>query len=146
MKWEWHSCRCFFSFFGFSPSGLRGAIAFALAIRNTESQPKQMMFTTTLLLVFFTVWVFGGGTTPMLTWLQIRWVTLLNKGNHYEAWLHCFWCCWLVKSTMACLYTNFPWGQVDLHSQGETVWPITNRTDFSKSSRNFRMMFIVYSP
>ncbi|GAB1294531.1 Sodium/hydrogen exchanger 9 [Apodemus speciosus] len=51
--------------------GLRGAIAFALAIRNTESQPKQMMFTTTLLLVFFTVWVFGGGTTPMLTWLQI---------------------------------------------------------------------------
>ncbi|EPY76757.1 hypothetical protein CB1_001390001 [Camelus ferus] len=51
--------------------GLRGAIAFALAIRNTESQPKQMMFSTTLLLVFFTVWVFGGGTTPMLTWLQI---------------------------------------------------------------------------
>ncbi|KAM6389381.1 sodium/hydrogen exchanger 9 [Pluvialis apricaria] len=53
-------------------SGLRGAIAFALAIRETESQPKQMMFTTALLIVFFTVWVFGGGTTPMLTWLQIR--------------------------------------------------------------------------
>ncbi|NXP51659.1 SL9A9 protein, partial [Heliornis fulica] len=53
-------------------SGLRGAIAFSLAIRDTESQPKQMMFTTALLIVFFTVWVFGGGTTPMLTWLQIR--------------------------------------------------------------------------
>ncbi|XP_068136866.1 sodium/hydrogen exchanger 9 [Hyperolius riggenbachi] len=53
-------------------SGLRGAIAFALAIRDTDSQPKQMMFTTTLLVVFLTVWVFGGGTTPMLTWLQIR--------------------------------------------------------------------------
>ncbi|XP_078522555.1 sodium/hydrogen exchanger 9 [Lissotriton helveticus] len=53
-------------------SGLRGAIAFALAIRDTDSQPKQMMFTTTLLIVFFTVWVFGGGTTPMLTWLKIR--------------------------------------------------------------------------
>ncbi|XP_028930080.1 sodium/hydrogen exchanger 9 isoform X2 [Ornithorhynchus anatinus] len=53
-------------------SGLRGAIAFALAIRNTESQPKQMMLTTTLLIVFFTVWVFGGGTTPLLTWLEIR--------------------------------------------------------------------------
>ncbi|NXL58187.1 SL9A9 protein, partial [Chordeiles acutipennis] len=53
-------------------SGLRGAIAFALAIRDTESQPKQMVFTTALLIVFFTVWVFGGGTTPMLTWLQIR--------------------------------------------------------------------------
>ncbi|KAM4771139.1 sodium/hydrogen exchanger 9 [Rhinophrynus dorsalis] len=53
-------------------SGLRGAIAFALAIRDTDSQPKQMMFTTTLLVVFFTVWIFGGGTTPMLSWLQIR--------------------------------------------------------------------------
>ncbi|XP_042195329.1 sodium/hydrogen exchanger 9 [Callorhinchus milii] len=53
-------------------SGLRGAIAFALAIRDTDSKPKQMMFTTTLLIVFFTVWVFGGGTTQMLTWLQIR--------------------------------------------------------------------------
>ncbi|MEE6500623.1 hypothetical protein FKM82_003859, partial [Ascaphus truei] len=58
-------------------SGLRGAIAFALAIRDTDSQPKQMMFTTTLLVVFFTVWVFGGGTTPMLTWLQIRIYKLL---------------------------------------------------------------------
>ncbi|NWW30422.1 SL9A9 protein, partial [Panurus biarmicus] len=53
-------------------SGLRGAIAFALAIRDTGSQPKQMMFSTALLIVFFTVWVFGGGTTPMLTWLHIR--------------------------------------------------------------------------
>ncbi|NXC94331.1 SL9A9 protein, partial [Certhia familiaris] len=53
-------------------SGLRGAIAFALAIRDTGSQPKQMMFSTALLIVFFTVWVLGGGTTPMLTWLQIR--------------------------------------------------------------------------
>ncbi|XP_029473257.1 sodium/hydrogen exchanger 9 isoform X2 [Rhinatrema bivittatum] len=53
-------------------SGLRGAIAFALAIRDTDSQPKQMMFTSTLLVVFFTVWVFGGGTTPMLAWLHIR--------------------------------------------------------------------------
>lgn len=59
-------------------SGLRGAIAFALAIRETESQPKQMMFTTALLVVFFTVWVFGGGTTPMLTWLQIRLVFSLQ--------------------------------------------------------------------
>ncbi|KAM7043552.1 sodium/hydrogen exchanger 9 isoform 2-T2 [Acridotheres tristis] len=53
-------------------SGLRGAIAFALAIRDTDSQPKQMVFTTALLIVLFTVCVFGGGTTPMLTWLHIR--------------------------------------------------------------------------
>lgn len=71
MKREWVSLDIHF-LLSVSLEGLRGAIAFALAIRNTESQPKQMVFTTTLLLVFFTVWVFGGGTTPMLTWLQIR--------------------------------------------------------------------------
>ncbi|XP_051778873.1 sodium/hydrogen exchanger 9 isoform X1 [Erpetoichthys calabaricus] len=53
-------------------SGLRGAIAFALAIRDTGTQAKQMMLTTTLLIVFLTVWVLGGGTTSMLTWLHIR--------------------------------------------------------------------------
>uniref|UniRef100_A0A4W4DNY1 Sodium/hydrogen exchanger n=1 Tax=Electrophorus electricus TaxID=8005 RepID=A0A4W4DNY1_ELEEL len=53
-------------------AGLRGAMAFALAIRDTATYARQMMFTTTLLIVFFTVWVFGGGTTPMLSWLHIR--------------------------------------------------------------------------
>ncbi|KAK6320734.1 hypothetical protein J4Q44_G00098410 [Coregonus suidteri] len=47
-------------------------MAFALAIRDTATYARQMMFTTTLLIVFFTVWVFGGGTTPMLSWLHIR--------------------------------------------------------------------------
>ncbi|RXM93822.1 Sodium/hydrogen exchanger 7 [Acipenser ruthenus] len=53
-------------------AGLRGAMAFALAIRDTATYARRMMFTTTLLIVFFTVWVFGGGTTPMLSWLHIR--------------------------------------------------------------------------
>ncbi|XP_069826932.1 sodium/hydrogen exchanger 7 isoform X1 [Dendropsophus ebraccatus] len=53
-------------------SGLRGAMAFALAIRDTATYAHQMMFSTTLLIVFFTVWLIGGGTTPMLSWLNIR--------------------------------------------------------------------------
>uniref|UniRef100_A0A8C0GB99 Sodium/hydrogen exchanger n=1 Tax=Chelonoidis abingdonii TaxID=106734 RepID=A0A8C0GB99_CHEAB len=53
-------------------SGLRGAMAFALAIRDTATYSHQMMFSTTLLIVFFTVWIIGGGTTPMLSWLNIR--------------------------------------------------------------------------
>ncbi|CAL9695969.1 unnamed protein product [Knipowitschia caucasica] len=53
-------------------AGLRGAMAFALAIRDTATAARQMMFSTTLLIVFFTVWVFGGGTTAMLSWLHIR--------------------------------------------------------------------------
>ncbi|XP_077987317.1 sodium/hydrogen exchanger 6-like [Glandiceps talaboti] len=53
-------------------TGLRGAIAFALAIRNTETAGRQTMLTTTLMIVLFTVVVCGGGTTQMLTWLKIR--------------------------------------------------------------------------
>ncbi|KAK6473727.1 sodium/hydrogen exchanger 6-like [Huso huso] len=53
-------------------AGLRGAMTFALSIRDTATYARQMMFSTTLLIVFFTVWVFGGGTTQMLSWLRIR--------------------------------------------------------------------------
>ncbi|KAE8584776.1 hypothetical protein XENTR_v10021107 [Xenopus tropicalis] len=53
-------------------AGLRGAMAFALAIRDTATYARQMMFSTTLLIVFFTVWVFGGGTTAMLSCMHIR--------------------------------------------------------------------------
>lgn len=53
-------------------SGLRGAIAFALAIKVTVNEAQETIFTTTLLIVFATVWVLGGSTTQMLTWLNIR--------------------------------------------------------------------------
>ncbi|XP_018410544.1 PREDICTED: sodium/hydrogen exchanger 6 isoform X2 [Nanorana parkeri] len=53
-------------------AGLRGAMAFALSIRDTATYARRMMFSTTLLIVFFTVWVFGGGTTAMLSCLHIR--------------------------------------------------------------------------
>ncbi|CAK6964676.1 sodium/hydrogen exchanger 6a [Scomber scombrus] len=53
-------------------AGLRGAMTFALSIRDTATYARQMMFTTTLLVVFFTVWVCGGGTTQMLSFQHIR--------------------------------------------------------------------------
>ncbi|PWA18808.1 hypothetical protein CCH79_00005672 [Gambusia affinis] len=52
--------------------GLRGAMTFALSIRDTATYARQMMFSTNLLVVFFTVWVCGGGTTQMLSCLRIR--------------------------------------------------------------------------
>uniref|UniRef100_A0A8C5DW36 Sodium/hydrogen exchanger n=1 Tax=Gouania willdenowi TaxID=441366 RepID=A0A8C5DW36_GOUWI len=52
-------------------AGLRGAMTFALSIRDTATYARQMMFTTTLLIVFFTVWICGGGTMPMLTFMSI---------------------------------------------------------------------------
>uniref|UniRef100_A0A8C2ARW1 Sodium/hydrogen exchanger n=1 Tax=Cyprinus carpio TaxID=7962 RepID=A0A8C2ARW1_CYPCA len=74
-------------------AGLRGAMAFALAIRDTATYARQMMFTTTLLIVFFTVWVFGGGTTPMLSWLHIRseFKRLNRKTKQESAWLFRLW-------------------------------------------------------
>uniref|UniRef100_A0A3B4A6B4 Cation/H+ exchanger transmembrane domain-containing protein n=1 Tax=Periophthalmus magnuspinnatus TaxID=409849 RepID=A0A3B4A6B4_9GOBI len=52
-------------------AGLRGAMTFALSIRDTATYARQMMFSTTLLIVFFTVWVCGGGTMPMLSFMSI---------------------------------------------------------------------------
>ena len=52
-------------------SGLRGAVAFALALRDTKTPANQLMFSTTLLIVYVTVLFLGGGTTTMLTKLEI---------------------------------------------------------------------------
>uniref|UniRef100_A0A8D3CCJ9 Sodium/hydrogen exchanger n=1 Tax=Scophthalmus maximus TaxID=52904 RepID=A0A8D3CCJ9_SCOMX len=56
-------------------AGLRGAMTFALSIRDTATYARQMMFTTTLLVVFFTVWICGGGTTQMLSCQRIRYAS-----------------------------------------------------------------------
>ncbi|GFR94011.1 sodium/hydrogen exchanger [Elysia marginata] len=53
-------------------SGLRGAIAFALAIRETDTEGRQLIASATMSIVLATVILCGGFTTPMLQWLQIR--------------------------------------------------------------------------
>uniref|UniRef100_A0A3P8XH73 Sodium/hydrogen exchanger n=1 Tax=Esox lucius TaxID=8010 RepID=A0A3P8XH73_ESOLU len=68
-------------------AGLRGAMTFALSIRDTATYARQMMFTTTLLIVFFTVWVCGGGTTQMLSCQNIRAVVLTGSLNPFPV----FW-------------------------------------------------------
>uniref|UniRef100_A0A672YNM2 Sodium/hydrogen exchanger n=1 Tax=Sphaeramia orbicularis TaxID=375764 RepID=A0A672YNM2_9TELE len=60
-------------------AGLRGAMTFALSIRDTATYARQMMFSTTLLVVFFTVWICGGGTTQMLSCQHIRYFCLLAE-------------------------------------------------------------------
>ena len=52
--------------------GLRGAVAFALAIRNTSSLPRQLMLTTVLVIVLATVIFNGGLTLRALQFLDIR--------------------------------------------------------------------------
>uniref|UniRef100_A0A8C4EML9 Sodium/hydrogen exchanger n=1 Tax=Dicentrarchus labrax TaxID=13489 RepID=A0A8C4EML9_DICLA len=62
-------------------AGLRGAMTFALSIRDTATYARQMMFSTTLLVVFFTVWICGGGTTQMLSCQRIRYLSNPLLGN-----------------------------------------------------------------
>nr|CAI5843477.1 unnamed protein product [Callosobruchus analis] len=52
-------------------AGLRGAMSFALAIRNTMSEARQAMLTTTSLIVIITVIIQGGATMSLLNWFQI---------------------------------------------------------------------------
>ncbi|XP_065056050.1 sodium/hydrogen exchanger 9-like [Rhopilema esculentum] len=53
-------------------AGLRGAVAFALAIRNTSSIPRQLMLTTVLVIVLATVIFNGSLTLRALQFLDIR--------------------------------------------------------------------------
>lgn len=52
-------------------TGLRGAMSFALAIRNTVSDERQTMLTATSLIVIFTVVIQGGAANFLLNWLKI---------------------------------------------------------------------------
>ncbi|XP_063700085.1 sodium/hydrogen exchanger 7 isoform X3 [Culicoides brevitarsis] len=52
-------------------AGLRGAMSFALAIRNTVSDARQTMLTTTSLIVIITVIVQGGASSYLLNLLKI---------------------------------------------------------------------------
>ncbi|CAG0882540.1 unnamed protein product [Darwinula stevensoni] len=54
-------------------SGLRGAIAFALALHlELRNEVRHVLMTTTLIIVLFTILVFGGSTMPLLKFLQSR--------------------------------------------------------------------------
>lgn len=52
-------------------AGLRGAMSFALAIRNTVSEARQIMLTCTSLIVITTVIFQGGAANFILKWLKI---------------------------------------------------------------------------
>uniref|UniRef100_A0AAQ5WVW5 Cation/H+ exchanger transmembrane domain-containing protein n=1 Tax=Amphiprion ocellaris TaxID=80972 RepID=A0AAQ5WVW5_AMPOC len=69
-------------------AGLRGAMTFALSIRDTATYARQMMFSTTLLIVFFTVWICGGGyiwSSAVLDGSQRR------NTKHESAWPFRIW-------------------------------------------------------
>lgn len=52
-------------------AGLRGAMSFALAIRNTVSEARQTMLTATSLIVIITVIIQGGAAINLLHWFKI---------------------------------------------------------------------------
>uniref|UniRef100_A0AAQ5YIX0 Sodium/hydrogen exchanger n=1 Tax=Amphiprion ocellaris TaxID=80972 RepID=A0AAQ5YIX0_AMPOC len=70
-------------------AGLRGAMTFALSIRDTATYARQMMFSTTLLIVFFTVWICGGG----YIWVSMHLSLCMYRRNtkHESAWPFRIW-------------------------------------------------------
>ncbi|CAM4802081.1 unnamed protein product [Rotaria magnacalcarata] len=73
ISWRWQTMIIF--------SGLRGAFAFALAIRNVSTQARSLMYTTTSIIVILTVVFNGTLTAPVLKWLKIR----VNVNEEVEA-------------------------------------------------------------
>ncbi|KAF7667346.1 hypothetical protein LDENG_00065270 [Lucifuga dentata] len=57
-------------FMGFA--GLRGVVAFSLAIRDTSTEVRRTILTTALLLVAFTILVLGAAAHSVLRWLGVR--------------------------------------------------------------------------
>ena len=53
-------------------SGLRGALAFGLAIRNTSTESRQLILTSTSIIVIVTVVLFGGLTKKVAQLLKIE--------------------------------------------------------------------------
>lgn len=54
-------------------SGLRGAIAYALALHlDFEEEKRRVMVTTTLIIVLFTIVCLGGSTMPMLKYMNSK--------------------------------------------------------------------------
>lgn len=69
-------------------SGLRGAMAFALAIRNTVSTTRRMMLTATLSSVIFSVLFQGSLTLPLLKFFKLN-VNIQQEQNvHKESSLN----------------------------------------------------------
>ena len=57
-------------------SGLRGAMAFALAVRNTVTTVRQLFFTTTCVIAITTVIFIGGCAMPAMSFLQVTAISL----------------------------------------------------------------------
>jgi Na+/melibiose symporter-like transporter len=64
ISWQWQTMLIF--------SGLRGAFAFALAIRNVSTHARSLMYTTTSIIVILTVVFNGTLVAPVLRMLKIR--------------------------------------------------------------------------
>ncbi|XP_064467418.1 sodium/hydrogen exchanger 8-like [Ornithodoros turicata] len=61
-------------------SGLRGAIAYALAMHlDVDDEKRHVVVTTTLIIVLFTILVIGGSTMPLLKFLKANKMTTRRK-------------------------------------------------------------------
>jgi sodium/hydrogen exchanger 8 len=69
--------------------GLRGALAFSLTL-HMPTTAENVIQTTTLMIVVFTVLVLGGGTVPTLKLLKIKVSLKNNKRTILVLFSFCF--------------------------------------------------------
>ena len=63
-------------------SGLRGVIAYALALHlDFEEEKRRVVVTTTLIIVLFTIIILGGSTMPVLKYMNRRKGSSARAGN-----------------------------------------------------------------
>ena len=95
------------------PQGLRGAMAFALSIRETSSTKDCTIFSTTLLIVMTTIVLSGGLTTQSLGWLNIKMALPATEGEtrtfdslHNVSCLSCrlLRCCLVLVRILSCCW------------------------------------------
>ena len=64
-------------------AGLRGAMAFALAIRDTDTKQQQVAFSTTLVIVIVTIIFCGALVAPLLQMFHIR-IGQSDENDHHK--------------------------------------------------------------
>jgi len=104
-------------------SGLRGAIAFALAL-NVPTEGEKVIFTTTLIIVLFTVLIMGAFTIPMLKHLKIEMgghsavPASVSKNDHERRFAESSWFMKIDRHYLKPFFTKVAQGQIVHRSTG----------------------------
>ncbi len=115
-------------------SGLRGAVAFALVLTITGPSAN-ILITTTLGIVLFTIIVFGGLTLPLLQILRVRQVVVEPAEKLYEAALRL-----PMLSSVSALFARL--GLLSQHALAKNAVMGAQPAEYHSSFENFDIRYL----